>query len=93
MKALRTYKTKGPQVLCRVDFITDDSDWSNDPEMSAALDRYAVYLSATIAYRQPSSDMDLPVRFQVKAHPNVSSEIVLDEASRFIQTLKFMYEL
>lgn len=93
MKALRTYKTKGPQVLCRVDFITDDSDWNHDSVLSVALDRFSVFMSASVAYRQPSSDLDLPSRFQVKAHPNLPTEIVLNEASRFIQTLKLMYEL
>lgn len=93
MKALRTYKTKGPQVLCRVDFLVGDSDWNNDPENAASLERFSVFMSATVAYRNPSSDLDLPSRFQVKAHPNLPTEIVLQEASRFIQTLKLMYDL
>lgn len=93
MKAIRTYHTRSCWVWCTVDFITDDNDWNEDPEQAAAFDRYSVHMRAQILYRKPNSERDCPDRFYVRAHPNIPRKIVFDEASRFIETLKIMYEL
>lgn len=93
MKPLRIYHTRSSWIWCRVDFVTDDNDWDQDPELAAALDRYSIYMRATVLYNKPKSRNESPERFYVRAHPNIPRDIVFAEAAYFLQTLKQMYEL
>lgn len=93
MKAVRTYHVRSCWVWCTVDFITDDKDWDEDPEQAAAYDRFSIYMRAQVLYRKPGSKQGAPDRFHVRAHSNIPRKVVFDEAERFIETLKTMYEL
>lgn len=93
MKPLRIYHTRSAWIWCRVDFVTDDNDWNEDPELAAALDRYSIYMRAAVIYRKSDSDKGVPDRFHVRAHPNIPRDIVFAEAMNFLSTLKKMYDL
>lgn len=93
MKAIRTYETRSAWVWCTVDFVTDDQDWDSDPDQAAAFDRYSVYMRAQVLYRKPTDKTGAVDRFHVRAHPNLPRKVVFDEALRFLETLKTMYEL
>lgn len=92
MKPLRIYHTRSAWIWCRVDFVTDDQDWERDPELAAALDRFSIYMRATVQYRN-SPERQSPDRFHVNAHPNIPRDIVFAEAMNFLSTLQKMYDL
>lgn len=93
MKPLRIYHTRKSWIWCRVDFVVDDHDWEIDPDLASTLERFSIYMRATVIYDQPKSEKDCPERFFVRAHPNIPRDIVFREASFFLSTLKQMYEL
>lgn len=71
MKSLRIYHTRSSWIWCRVDFVTDENDWQTDPELAATLDRFSIYMRATVLYRNPESDKDCPERFYVRAQDSL----------------------
>lgn len=93
MKSLRIYHTRKNWIWCRVDFVVSDEDWQNDSELAATMERYSIYMRATVLYQIPQSEKDCPERFFVRAHPNIPRDIVFNEALFFINTLKTMYQL
>ena len=93
MKPLRIYHTRKEWIWCRVDFVVDQHDWDEDPDLAATLERYSIYMRATVLYTIPKDQHDCPNRFSVRAHPNIPRDIVFREASVFLSTLQKMYEL
>lgn len=90
MKVVREYMTEGQLLKCKVTFFPeteqeefDDSTWN--------IFTYPVELEALVGY--PSEISSDQLRYAVRAHPNVSPALLLDELTRFIQTLKQMYAL
>lgn len=91
MKAIRSYHVRSVWVWCTVDFVLDSDEEFN--EDTAPFERFSIYMRAQIGYRKPGGPNDCPDRFHVRAHPNLPSRVVLEEAQRFIDTLKQMYTL
>lgn len=93
MQSLRIYHTRSKWIWCRVDFVVSDEDWEKDSDLAATLERYSIYMRATVLYEKPHSPKDCPERFYVRAHPNIPRDIVFNEAAYFLNTLKTMYQL
>lgn len=93
MKSVRTYKLSKDFLWCTVDFIAEDSDWDNDVDRAATLERYPVILRWTVGYISPKNPFSTGLRLSVHAHPNVPQDIILSEMEYFINTIKQMYTL
>lgn len=93
MKVVRTYKLTKDFLWCTCDFIADESEWENDLDSAATVERFPVMLRWTLGYKEPKSPFDVGVRLSAHAHPNVRQSVILAEMARFIQTINQMYEL
>lgn len=89
MKVVRTYKVTDKYVRCICDFILEETDEFNEDTLWC--ERWPISLAFRIGY--PSVIYDNDLRISVNCHPNVPHRFVLDELSRFINTINQMYEL
>lgn len=93
MKAVRTYHVAGGNVECVVDFVPDYEDLEPEPLFPSTTYNSIFIRFAFSGVKRSSPKSPIPLRLVVRADPEVSRILVISEVSRFLETLKTMYEL